>query len=240
MAEVADTTQEDEMKPNRLKRRIVDGETVIGTFCLIPNATVVEAIATAGIDFVVLDTEHGPLSLETCENLIRAAECGGATPIIRVQANRSELILRVLDIGAGGVQVPQIECAEDARATVHSAKYAPMGQRGLAVCTRAGQYVGVPDHTESSNAEQMVIVHIEGIQAVDHLDEILEVDGIDVIFLGPYDMSQSLGIPGQVDDPLVKRTLQKCAARARDAGRAVGSYAKDNAYAHWLESIGVQ
>jgi len=228
------------MKENRLKRQLAAGHLAVGTFCIIPNATVVEALGVAGLDFVILDTEHGPLSIETCEDLVRAADVSGTTPIIRVSRNQEDLILRALDIGAGGVQVPQCGSAEDAERIVRAAKYHPRGERGVSIFTRAGGYVGSPHHTETCNREQLVVVHIEGVNGVDNLDDVLAVDGIDVIFLGPYDLSQSLGITGQVDHPRVRETLASCAAKCRAAGRWVGSYAKDVAMAKWLISIGVQ
>jgi 2-keto-3-deoxy-L-rhamnonate aldolase RhmA len=228
------------MNPNQLREKMASGETAIGTFCILPSATVVEALGVAGLDFVILDTEHGPLTIETCEDLVRGAECGGATSIIRVGDNRPELVLRALDIGSGGVQVPQVGSREEATNTVRAAKYAPLGERGVSIFTRAGAYTGSPDHSQRCNEEQMVVVHIEGMRAVENIDEILDVDGLDVIFLGPYDLSQSLGITGQVDDPRVRDTIVKCTARAREAGRFVGSYAKDAEMARWLASIGVQ
>lgn len=228
------------MKENGLLKTLEAGKTAFGTFCILPSATVIEALGLAGLDFVILDMEHGPLTYETCEELIRGAECGGAAPIIRVSDNRPELILRALDIGAAGVQVPQVGSKAEAERVVHAAKYAPLGQRGVSIFTRAGGYVGSPDHTERCNAQQMSVVHIEGMEAVQNIGEILETDGIDVIFLGPYDLSQSLGVTGQVDDPRVRGALESCAQKARDAGRFVGSYAKDAEMASWLHSIGVQ
>jgi 4-hydroxy-2-oxoheptanedioate aldolase len=228
------------MKENRLKRQLAAGEITVGTFCVVPNATVVEALGVAGLDFVILDTEHGPISIETCEDLVRAADVSGTTPIIRVSLNQADLILRALDIGAGGVQVPQCGSGDDAERIVRAAKYHPRGERGVSIFTRAGGYVGSPDHAASCNSEQLVVAHIEGVHGVENLDDVLAVDGIDVIFLGPYDLSQSLGITGQVDHPKVRDTLEKCAAKSRAAGRWVGSYAKDVAMAKWLISIGVQ
>jgi 4-hydroxy-2-oxoheptanedioate aldolase len=228
------------MRDNTLKRKLAEGRTVVGTFCIIPSPTVVEALGVAGLDFVILDTEHGPLTVERCEDLVRAADCRSVTPIIRVSDNQPHLILRALDIGAGGVQVPQIGSKEDAQRTVRAAKYAPSGARGVSIFTRAGDYVGSAQHTAACNAEQLVIVHIEGADAVRNLDGILEVDGVDVIFLGPYDLSQSFGITGQVDHPTVRDALEACAAKARAAGRYVGSYARDAEMARWLRSIGVQ
>ena len=137
------------MKANELRAKMANGETAIGTFCILPSATVVEALGVAGLDFVILDTEHGPLTIETCEDLARGAECGGAASIVRVGDNRPELILRALDIGAGGVQVPQVGSLAEAQATVRAAKYAPKGERGVSIFTRAGGYTGTPDHSHS-------------------------------------------------------------------------------------------
>ena len=228
------------MKENRLLQTLEAGKTAYGTFCIVPSGSLVEAIGAAGLDFAILDMEHGPLSAETCEEMARGADCAGIAPIVRVSDNRPELILRALDSGAAGVQIPQVGSREEAQRAVEAAKYAPLGRRGVSIFTRAGGYLGSPDHSERCNARQMIAAHIEGMEAVENLDAILEVDGIDVLFLGPYDLSQSLGITGQVDDPRVRGTLERCARKARSAGRFVGSYAKDAETARWLESIGVQ
>jgi 4-hydroxy-2-oxoheptanedioate aldolase len=194
------------------------------------------------MDFVILDTEHGPLSIERCEDLCRAADSVGVAPIIRVGENHPWLILRALDIGSAGVQVPQINDVESARAAVHSAKYAPQGERGLSIFTRAGDYhvKGGEGYTERANAETVVIVHIEGKRGLDNLDQILKVEGIDVFFLGPYDISQSLGVPGRVDHPRVQEAMREAAKKARSLGKAVGSYARDVAMARQLMEMGVQ
>ncbi|MBT5320409.1 MAG: aldolase, partial [Chloroflexi bacterium] len=131
---------------------------------------------------------------------------------------------------------------DDARKLVNSAKYSPIGERGLSIFTRAGDYFkdGAPGHTDRQNDETVVIGHIEGKRGLDNLDEIMEVDGIDVYFLGPYDISQSLGIPGDVRNPIVEEALVEACGKARDAGKAVGSYARDIDMGRWLLSNGVQ
>ena len=151
------------------------------------------------MDFCILDTEHGPLDMQTITDLILVAKGTGVDPIVRVGENNERLILRALDIGAAGVQVPQINVKQDALNVVNAAKYDPMGHRGLSIFTKAGDYFlnQGENHTESQNDETMVIVHIEGQKGLNNLDEIMEVEGIDVLFLGPYDISQSLGIPGK-------------------------------------------
>ena len=225
-----------------LKKRIQAGETVVGPFVIGPSTTLVETLGHAGMDFCIIDTEHGPISQETATDLVIAAQGVNVAAIIRVGENNERLILRALDIGADGVQVPQINVADDGRRVIHAAKYAPLGARGLSIFTRAGDYYAGrgANHTARQNDDTMVVVHIEGRQGLDNLDEIMTVEGIDVLFLGPYDISQSLGVPGEVRHPAVERALQDAAARARAQGRAVGSYARDVEMGRWLKDLGVQ
>jgi 4-hydroxy-2-oxoheptanedioate aldolase len=180
--------------------------------------------------------------MQTITDLILVAKGTGVDPIVRVGENNERLILRALDIGATGVQVPQINIKQDAIDVINAAKYDPLGHRGLSIFTKAGDYFQKQgeNHTDKQNDETMVIVHIEGKKGLDNLDEIMEVDGIDVLFLGPYDISQSLGIPGQVRDEKVANAMKEAADKARKAGRAVGSFAKDVEMGKWLKDLGVQ
>lgn len=225
-----------------LKRRLQDGETVVGPFVIIPSVPMVDTLGYSGMDFCIIDTEHGPVSQESATDLVIAAQGVGVAPIIRVGDNDERLILRALDIGAEGVQVPQINSIGDAQRVVHSAKYDPIGERGLSIFTRAGNYFkdGGGDHTNRQNAETMTVVHIEGKTGLDNLESIMTVEGIDVLFLGPYDISQSLGMPGDVRNPVVENALKDATLKARNAGRAVGSYAKDIEMGKWLIDLGIQ
>jgi 4-hydroxy-2-oxoheptanedioate aldolase len=225
-----------------LKKRLHNGEVIVGPFVIIPSPPLVETLGHAGMDFCIVDAEHGPISLESATDLVIAAQGSGTAPIIRVGNNEERLILRALDIGAEGVQVPQINDADDARRVIHAAKYAPFGARGLSIFTRAGDYYANrgAGHTERQNADTLVVVHIEGQRGLDQLDEIMAVAGIDVLFLGPYDISQSLGVPGEVRSPKVEKALQEAAGKARAKGRAVGSYARDVEMGKWLKDLGVQ
>ncbi|WP_044957862.1 HpcH/HpaI aldolase family protein [Halarchaeum acidiphilum] len=222
------------------RERLMDGETVVGTFQLLDSAMVAEMTGVAGMDFTILDQEHGPLTAETSVGLCAAAENGGAAPIVRVRNNTESEIQRALDIGAAGVEIPQIETREDAEAAVEHARFDPLGSRGLSPYVRAGGYTGGDDYTEEQNEAVTVIVHIEGERGVENLDEILAVEGIDVLFLGPYDMSQSLGIPGQVGDERVESLMTEVCERAEEAGKVVGTFADDAAIANkWIDA-GVQ
>lgn len=230
------------MRENALKRKLERGEVVIGPFVISSYPGTVETIGLAGFDFAIIDAEHGPLSFETAENLCRVADGAGLTPIVRVRANEPSVIQRALDIGSGGVQVPQIETRADAEAVVRAAKYVPLGARGLSFYTRAGDYVihGTEGITDRLNAEQLVLIHVEGVRGLENLDEILQVAHVDVVFLGPYDLSQSFGIPGRVEDPRVVRGMEEATLKIRAADKYAGTFAGDAATARrWIDA-GVQ
>lgn len=206
-------------------------EVVFGPFMKLNNPAIVEIFGNSGFDFVIIDTEHGPTSMETAENLVRAAELVGATPIVRVSSNDSDKISRALDIGAQGIQIPQISNKADAEKAVKSAKFFPLGERGVCRFVRAASYSAKERYKyfSESNYETLIILQIEGLEGVKNIDEILKVDGIDILFLGPYDLSQSLGIPGQVDDPAVEKEMLKVVRKAREQGKVVGTFV-DNVY----------
>ncbi|MFB6087137.1 MAG: HpcH/HpaI aldolase/citrate lyase family protein [Haloarculaceae archaeon] len=226
------------MTPERtLRERLLDGETAVGTFQLLDTPMAAEIAGVAGMDFTILDQEHGPLTAETCVGMCAAAQRAGTAPVVRVRNNSEAEIQRALDIGAAGVEIPQIETEADAEAAVEHARFDPLGSRGLSPYVRAGGYTGSADYTERQNEETAVIVHIEGERGVDNLDDIMAVEGIDVLFLGPYDMSQSLGIPGQVHDDRVEALMSEVCDRATSAGKVVGTYADDPEMARrWVDA----
>lgn len=224
-----------------LRERLKEGETVIGTWNSIPSAPLVNAICSSGIDFVVIDSEHGPTGMETAEDLVRACEVSQVAPLIRVPANSAQLILRALDIGAEGVHVPHVSTKEDALAVVKASKYYPQGERGYSPFTKAGGYGSdAKDHASRSNEKVAVVVHIEGKEGIRNLRDIAGVPGIDVIFIGPYDLSQSLGKPGKVNDPEVIETVRRSAKVIRGKGKACGSFASDEKYLDMLIDCGAK
>jgi len=230
------------MRENRLKRQLANGEVVIGPFMVCPSISLVEIIAMSGFDFLIVDMEHGPLSTETAQTLCAVAQGEGITPIVRVRKNDAPQIQRALDIASGGVQVPQIECAADAEAVVRASKYQPLGMRGISLYTRAGDYTvhGIKGYTDRLNEEQITVIHVEGRPGLENIDEIIAVPYIDVVFLGPYDLSQSFGIPGQINDPRVVKGMEEAAVKIRAAGKAVGTFADDvTAAKKWIDA-GVQ
>jgi 4-hydroxy-2-oxoheptanedioate aldolase len=220
------------------RSRLRDGETVIGPFVNLASGALIEVAALAGFDFVILDTEHGPLDVGTAEDLCRVAQGVGIAPIVRVRENDPPQILRALDIGADGVQVPQISDREDAEAVVRAAKYVPQGMRGVSPYTRAARYFSEGAAIfDRLNEETTVLIHVEGTEGLENLDDIITVPGLDVIFLGPYDLSQSLGIPGQVHDPRVVDRMREAAREIDAAGLTVGTFADGpEAAKRWIDA----
>ncbi len=225
-----------------MKEALQDGKVVFGPFLKFTDPAVVEIMGFAGFDFVIIDAEHGPISMENAQNMIRAAESVNITPIIRVGNNEESFILRALDIGAQGIEIPQINSKPDAVRAVKSVKYSPQGERGVCRYVRAANYSSMDKfkYFESANNETMIIAHIEGVEGINNLDEILSVPGIDVIFIGPYDLSQSLGIPGQVNHSLVVEKMKEVVTKCRENNIAVGTFADDVETAKSWVSLGVQ
>jgi len=230
------------MLKNLLKEKQLRGETAFGVRASFPSPDLVEMCGYLGFDFVILDCEHGPTTIESAAHVLRAAQCSGITPIVSVPVNDAHLIMRYLDIGALGVQVPHIHSRREAEAAVRAVKYYPMGQRGIAR-PRSGHYglVGTfQEYMEASNRETLIAALIENVDAMQHLPEILNVEGIDVFFAGPGDLSQSLGIPGQWGTPLMQSAIDTIIKQVRDAGRAVGISVSDAAAARSYIEKGVQ
>lgn len=227
---------------NLLKSRIREQGYAIGPFMKLDSPTVVELASLGGFDFVIIDMEHGPLDVLTAENMIRAAHLRGMSAIIRVGENDPLLISRALDIGADGVQVPQISNATDAIKAVHAAKFYPEGERGVCRYVRAAEYTNIKkaDYFRQANQNTAVIVHIEGREGLRNLDGILHVDGVDILFIGPYDLSQSLGIPGEVDNPRVIAEIEKILVQAKVADKTIGIFVEDVETAKKYISKGIQ
>jgi 4-hydroxy-2-oxoheptanedioate aldolase len=230
------------MIENRLKHKLAKGDPVLGVFVAFPSPDVVEMCGYLGFDFVILDAEHGPMNVESAAHLLRAAECAGYVPIVNVPSHSPQTIGRYLDIGAMGIQVPQVNDRAEAEAIVTAVKYHPLGQRGMAR-PRAGQYglTGeVQAYMEQANKETMVIASIENIEGVKHLPQIVGAAGIDIFFIGAQDLSQSMGIPGETGTPLLKSAVDTIVTQVRNAGRAVGIFAPDAAAARAYIAKGAQ
>lgn len=201
------------LQTNRLKQALADGKTVFGLLNSIPSPLVVEMIGYAGYDFVILDMEHVCVNPETLENMVRAAECAGMTPLVRVPNAAPETILRALDCGALGIVVPHVRNQSDAEQAVAASRYHPLGSRGISGGRTTGfGTIDLPTYFERANREIMVVAMIEDREGVDNLDAILSVAGIDMVLEGAIDLSQSYGVPGQPQHPSVQAAIDRIAA----------------------------
>lgn len=202
------------MSATPLKQRLAAGEVTIGSWITLGHPSIAEILARAGFDWLILDTEHSVLSTADVQALVRAIEPSGCTPLVRVADNDPTQIKRVLDAGARGIMVPMVTSGDDARRAVAAAYYPPKGNRGVGLA-RAQGYGATFDHYRDSLDDQtIVIAMIEHVDAVEAIDEILSVSGVDGYIVGPYDLSASLGIPGSLDDPRIAALL----ARIGEAG----------------------
>ncbi|MHB1004751.1 MAG: HpcH/HpaI aldolase family protein [Chloroflexota bacterium] len=226
---------------NDVKAALKAGRFAVGSFVTIGAPAVAEVMALAGFDFLVVDMQHGPLGIESVENLLRGIELAGAVPIVRVPDASPGAILQALNAGALGVQVPLVNTAEEARHVVAAAKYAPEGNRPVSMMRAARYTAGQPArYFARANAETLVIVHCETAQAVNNLPEILKVEGIDVVFVGPHDLSQSLGAAGQFNLPRVQETIGNALDTIVASGVTAGSHALSPAHARRLGERGVR
>jgi len=218
-------TRREQLKTNLMKEKLLAGQPAFGVSMIIPSPQLVEMIAELGFDWVLLDCEHGTLSIESVELLCMAADANGITPIARPAVNAPEAIAPLLDRGAMGVQVPHVNSGEDARRAVEAVKFYPQGKRGMAAGTRPSRYGlsgSVADYAEQSNRETLVCVQLEDFEAIENADEILRVEGIDVFFIGPSDLSQSMGFVGRPDAPEVKLVIDATLGKIVTAGKTPG------------------
>ena len=226
---------------NNFKTKLKEGKSVIGPFMKSTDSAFIEVAGHSGFDFVILDMEHGHASYSELENLIRAALLANVVPIVRTSDSNEVSIAKPLDLGALGVQIPQVTSGCMAEACVRAARFFPMGNRGVCRFVRAANYSSMQreDYFRKAN-EILVIIQIEGKEAIQDIDNILKVDGIDIIFIGPYDLSQSLGVPGQVDHPMVKESMNEIVKRARSMGKLVGTFTDTIQSARMWKKAGIQ
>jgi 4-hydroxy-2-oxoheptanedioate aldolase len=237
-----------EMHPNRVKQRLASGEVATGVSVQLASPDIVEIIGISGYDFVWIDSEHGSFELETTVHMMRAADAAGTTPIVRVPGQHRREIGRVLDAGAKGVIVPNIDSGAEAHSAVEAAKYQtkshPKGRRGACPRIRASGHQARDWATfaEWSNANTSVWLLVESIAGVEQIDEILAVDGVDAIMPGPFDLSVSMGYPGQTTHPAVQKKLDYVTEKALKknidvVGVLMGMRAEEQAleFEHWVE-----
>lgn len=208
---------------NSLKRKLQNGEKPLGTFFASGSPTMMECLGRTGLDFVVIDNEHAPMEAETTTELIRAAELAGLCPLARVREISRPAILKLLDVGAKGLIVPNVQSVEDVKTLVSYAKYHPLGERGFCPTRKDGwgfDLLGsIPEVMEAINQDTLLIPQCETVGALETIEEILALDGVDGIFVGPFDLSISMGIPGQFSSERFQSALTRILRACHEAGK---------------------
>lgn len=218
-------------RTNRFKARLTSGETQIGLWVGLGDPSVAELAAGCGFDWLVIDGEHGPNRLRDVLAQLRAVG-DKSHPVVRTRDDNRAEIKQMLDIGAQTLLVPMIESADQAREVVRSVLYPPHGVRGVgAALARASDYNAIPDYLQTANDEICLLLQVESVAGLDALDDILMVDGVDGIFVGPADLAADMGFLGKPGAPEVQDAVNNALSRIRTAGRAAGILTSDSALA---------
>lgn len=224
-----------------IKARIQKGDFVLGTWCEIPSSLVINTIAKAGLDFVIVDMEHGPIDFKDAQDMVMAAAAEGCAAVIRVAENSESQILRALDTGASGIIVPHVKTVADVDKIVSHSKFAPVGDRGYNPYIRAGDYHGGnPLFFGEQNDKTLVAVIIEGVEGLHNLEQILKNPYVDVVYIGTYDLSVALGVAGEVKHEKVIDTLRKVVRQVKESGKASGCMIHDSNDLEDFKRLGIQ
>jgi len=224
-----------DLPQNPFKRALKAGKAQIGLWSSLSSNYSVEVIAGAGFDWILLDCEHSPNDLESLLSQLQAAAPYPSHPVVRVPWNDMVNIKRVLDVGAQSLLIPYVSTAEEARAAVSYTRYPPAGVRGVAGTTRATRFGRVKDYAKRAHEEVCVLVQVETQGALDNIEAICAVDGVDGVFIGPADLHASLGYTGEIANPKVKPMIDEAIRRIRKKNKAPGILTPNEADAkHWL------
>lgn len=221
------------------------GQGVVGTFCHLGGTIAAECLGLSGLDYVIIDTEHGPFTEESTGDMIRAMQLHGAEPFVRVRDSSRAAVLHALDLGARGIIIPDVQSADEARRLVQYAKYFPMGARGFAF-SRSAEYGFSPalknlgSYFDETNRHAILMPQCETAGALKDIEEIAAMEGIDGIFVGPYDLSVALGAPACFSTPEFKAALERILAACRKNGKLAFIYANTMAEARSCFAQGYQ
>jgi 4-hydroxy-2-oxoheptanedioate aldolase len=216
------------MAKNALKARLAQGLPCFGTWLHSASPSVAEMVSYCRLDFVIIDLEHGPGGIETATAMMQAMAAGGTTAMIRVPSGDPAYLKRIVDAGAQAVLIPMVNTADEAKAIVDACLYPPRGQRGnAAIVVRGSRFGLVEDYVARAHEEMLIVPQIETVAAVDNAGAIAAVPGIDMVFIGPVDLSGSAGLPGQTGAPEVERLIAKAFNSIRTAGKPVGTVPRE-------------
>lgn len=205
-----------------LKDKLRKGVPTIGTWITLAHPALAEMATRAGFDWVAVDLEHSSITIRECEDLIRVIDLAGGTPLVRLTANDPDLIKRVMDSGARGIIVPSVSTEEEAQLAVEAVYYPPKGRRGVGLARAHGYGSDFNGYLERLEKEAVVVAMIETAQGVENAERILRTNGIDAYFLGPYDLSASLGVNGKTTHPKVEKAIGKVLKAAKRTGKPGG------------------
>lgn len=225
------------MIQSNLKERMQNGETVYGLFINSVSSIAVEVAGLSGYDFVLIDSEHGPSDVLDNRELIMAAEYRGTVPFVRIPNKLQSSVLKTLDVGAHGILVPQVNSKKEAEDIANSARYCPEGMRGVA-SARSSDYGFVKDYFKKANDRTMVAVQCENIIGVPYLDEIAAIPGIDIIFIGPFDLSQSMNAIGQVSYESIKEVVHAVLSAVHNHNKQAGIFVRNAQEAKFYSDLG--
>ena len=225
------------MKTDNLKKKLKRGEITLGSWITLGNTSIAEIMAKAGFEWLVVDMEHSVITLDIAQQLIQVIEGCGVVPLVRVGENDATVIKRVMDAGAYGVIVPMVNTRKQAEAAVNAVKYPPFGTRGVGLARAQGYGSSFEEYKKWLDKESIVIIQIEHIDAVKNLEEILAVKGVDGCIIGPYDLSGSLGIPGNFEHDDVATALKKVEKTCAEKKISLGYHVIQPDYNLVLEKI---
>jgi 4-hydroxy-2-oxoheptanedioate aldolase len=211
-----------DLPPNLFKQALAEGRLQIGLWCALASNIAAEIISDAGFDWILLDTEHAPNEIAGLLPQLQAMARSTATPIARPAWNDPVLIKRIMDLGVHTLLIPWVQSAEEAQRAVAASRYAPEGFRGSAGGVRAGRYGRIHDYLRHANAQACVLVQAETQAALDNLEAIASVDGVDGVFIGPSDLAASLGHLGHPGHPQVQDAIAGAVRRLKAIGKAAG------------------
>ncbi|MBI5133467.1 MAG: 2,4-dihydroxyhept-2-ene-1,7-dioic acid aldolase [Thaumarchaeota archaeon] len=206
----------------KLKEKLKKREVSIGTWLMLGNSAIAEIVSDCAFDWITIDMEHSVTSLSQAQQMMQVISRANKVPLVRLPDHSATTIKRVMDAGAAGVIVPNVKTAEEAQAIVSAVKYPPVGTRGVGLARAQGYGLGFEEYKAWINNGSIIIVQIEHVLGVENLKKILEVPGIDGIFIGPYDLSASIGLPGKLNDPKVEALVQKAMKITLDMGFSAG------------------
>lgn len=218
---------------NLWKEKILRGERTVGMFVNTGNESTIEVAAMSDMDYVIIDTEHGPFDVESTAAMIRVMELHQNTTLVRVKDSNRNSILKMLDVGAKGLIIPQVHSVEQVKEIIAYGKYFPLGERGFAFARGAGYghadhaKLGMAGYMETCNRECLLIPQCETLGALEHIETIAAMEGVDGIFIGPFDLSIAMGIPGQFDAPEFRAALARIKAACDQAGKFCMVYCKN-------------